>query len=61
MKERSLDLIFYQGHLDYLVFWWGWAVFVQEMKLDFLRQSEIQAFIFVTIESVFTIAIRLYT
>ena len=41
MEECSLDLFFYFGQLDHLVFWRGMGLFLcfQWMKLDF-RQSE---------------------
>ena len=46
---------FYQGQLDYFL-WWGRSCFYQYMKLDFLRQSE--SIYFCTHRRCFLIAIR---
>ena len=57
MQECSLDLIFYKGQLDHLFFWWGRSCFLPIDETRFL--DKVKAFIFVTIESVFIVAITI--
>ena len=57
MEDCSLDLIFYKGRLEHLVFWWGRICFFSPTdETRFL--DKVKAFISVIIESPFIIAIR---
>ena len=58
MEKYYLDF-FYLGQLDHFVFWWRRDCFLPTDETRFL--DKVKAFIFVTIESIFIIAIMPYT